>query len=41
MYKFFGIFRPTKEVLLFSRVVFFNLLSEYIDDTFTVLEEIN
>ena len=41
MYKFFFIFRPTKEVLLFSRVVFFNLLSEYIDDTFTVLVEIN
>ena len=41
MYKFFGISLPTKKVLFFSLVVFSNLFSEDIDDTFTVLEEIN
>ena len=41
MYKFFGIFLPTKKVLLFSLVVFSNLFSKNIDDTFRVLEEIN
>ena len=41
MYNFFGIFLPTKKVLLFSLVVFSNLFGEDIDDTFTVLEEIN
>ena len=38
MYKFFGIFLPTKKVLLFSLVVFSNLFGEDFDDT---LEEIN
>ena len=38
MYKFFGIFLPTKKVLLFSLVVFSNLFGKNIDDT---LEEIN
>ena len=41
MYKFFGIFLPTKKVLLFSLVVFSNLLGKNIDDAFKVLEEIN
>ena len=41
MYKFFGIFLPSKKVLLFSLVVFSNLFSKNIDDTFRVLEEIN
>ena len=41
MYKFFGISLPTKKVLFFSLVVFSNLFREDIDDTFTVLEEIN
>ena len=41
MYKFFGSSLPTKKVLFFSLVVFSNLFSEDIDDTFTVLEEIN
>ena len=41
MYKFFGIFLPTKKVLLFSLVVFSNLFSKNIDDAFRVLEEIN
>ena len=41
MYKFFGIFLPTKKVLLFSLVVFSNLFGKNIDDTFKVLEEIN
>ena len=40
MYKFFGIFLPTKKVLLFSLVVFSNLFGEDIDETFTVLEEL-
>ena len=41
MYKFFGIFLPTKKVLLFSLVVFSNLFGKNIDDAFKVLEEIN
>ena len=41
MYKFFGIFLPTKKVLLFSLVVFSNLFGKNIDDAFRVLEEIN
>ena len=41
MYKFFGIFLPTKEVLLLSLVVFSNLFGKNIDDAFRVLEEIN
>ena len=41
MYEFFGIFLPTKKVLLFSLVVFSNLFSKNIYDTFRVLEEIN
>ena len=41
MYKFFGIFLPTKKVLLFSLVVFSNLFGKNIYDTFRVLEEIN
>ena len=41
MYNFFGIFLPTKKVLLFSLVVFSNLFGKNIDDAFRVLEEIN
>ena len=41
MYKFFGIFLPTKKVLLFSLVVFSNLFGKNTDDAFRVLEEIN
>ena len=41
MYKFFGIFLPTKKVLLFSPVVFSNLFGKNTDDAFRVLEEIN
>ena len=41
MYNFFGIFLPTKKVLLFSLVVFSNLFGKNIDDAFKVLEEIN
>ena len=41
MYKFFWIFLPIEKALLFSRVVFSNLFGKDIDDTFTVLEEIN
>ena len=41
MYKFVGIFLPTKKVLLFSLVVFSNLFGKNIDDAFRVLEEIN
>ena len=39
MYEFFGIFLPTKKVLLFSLVVFSNLFSK--NTSFRVLEEIN
>ena len=39
MYKFFGIFLPTKKVLLFSLVVFSNLFSK--NTSFRVLEETN
>ena len=41
MYIFFGIFLPTKKVLLFSIEVFSNLFGKNIDDAFRVLEEIN
>ena len=41
MYKFFGIFLPTKKVLLVSLVVFSNLFGKNTDDAFRVLEEIN
>ena len=41
MYKFFGIFLPSKKVLLFSLVVFSNLFGKNTDGAFRVLEEIN
>ena len=41
MYRFFGIFLPTKKVLLVSLVVFSNLFGKNTDDAFRVLEEIN